>query len=100
MKHSLVVNPDMEMMQVQSRFNSRLLKGRTRTATFTDDILALDDVSPETLFHITVVNSSQCLCLICNLKILGTTTCLLVHMPPGLLDLGGHFVQFCFNVNK
>jgi len=44
-----VVNPDMAIMQVQSRFSSRLLKGRTLTATFTEDILALYGVSPETL---------------------------------------------------
>jgi len=39
----------MAIIQVQSRLSSRLLKGRTLTATFTDDILALYRVSPETL---------------------------------------------------
>lgn len=36
----LVVVPVIAMMQVASRATSRLLKGRTRTATFTEDILS------------------------------------------------------------
>lgn len=37
--HLLVVFPPISMMQVQSLVISLLLKGRTLTATFTDDIL-------------------------------------------------------------
>lgn len=35
-RHSLVVLPDIWMMHLDSRLISRELKGRTRTATFTD----------------------------------------------------------------
>ncbi|VEL44062.1 unnamed protein product [Protopolystoma xenopodis] len=32
--------PEIEMMQLQPRSSSRLLNGRTRTATFTEDIVS------------------------------------------------------------
>ena len=37
--YSLVWFPDMEMTHLESLLISRLLKGLTRTATFTEDIL-------------------------------------------------------------
>lgn len=39
-----VMLPAISMMHFASRVISRVLKGRTRTATFTDDMLASDDV--------------------------------------------------------
>ena len=39
----LVVAPSIWMMQSESLFSSRLLKGRTRTATFTLDICNEED---------------------------------------------------------
>lgn len=47
-----VMLPDISMMHFASRKISRVLKGRTRTATFTDDMLASDDVhAPSSVCH-------------------------------------------------